>query len=393
MKRKRNQERHRVENYFSAFFLLICVLSGDAWLLFAPKNSFSAEENRSLVSNVDFTISNVFDGSLMKSVEDFTGDQFLLRKPLITVNSFIHRGLGQWDLASDYSKTPADGGVYFGKDGHLYEALADQKSNIFDRNAEALKNFSKNAGIPLYILPVPSGSQEQAENLPIYAFNHDQRQEFNSLKSGLKGGTAVIDLFHALSLRETGNDYYFKTDHHWNTDGAYIGYRMLAKEMGIYCAPKSEFRYTANDRPFYGTLYSKVLDYGQEPDQMVLPVWKNFNSIVQLNGTSKHQGIYWRGFLTQKDQYSVYLGGNQPVTTVENPNARYGTILVMKDSFANSMIPYLATDFSKIYIVDLRYYNSDIYEFIKQNGIKKAAAIYSIKQLDEVNIANKLEKD
>jgi hypothetical protein len=56
------------------------------------------------------------------------------------------------------------------------------------------------------------------------------------------------------------------------------------------------------------------------------------------------------------------------------------------------MIPYLSQNFSEIHIIDLRYYNLDIYDYIKRNGIEKAAAVYSIKQLCDVSIANKLRR-
>jgi alginate O-acetyltransferase complex protein AlgJ len=104
------------------------------------------------------------------------------------------------------------------------------------------------------------------------------------------------------------------------------------------------------------------------------------------------QGIYWEEYLNKKDKYSVYLGGNPSVTVVKNPDAKGDKLLLLKDSFANSMIPYLSQNFSEIHMIDLRYYNLDIYEYIQQNEIQQAAAVYSIKQLCDVSIANKLRR-
>lgn len=76
---------------------------------------------------------------------------------------------------------------------------------------------------------------------------------------------------------------------------------------------------------------------------------------------------------------------------VQNPDVANGKkILLVKDSFANSMVPYLTTNFSEVHIIDPRYYNQNIYEYIRENGITEVAVVYSIKQMSEINIANKL---
>jgi hypothetical protein len=375
---------------FAASVLILAVLAGAGWLAFGPKQDFSAEENRVLETAPRFSPDAVLDGSFMQSAENFAGDQFPLRTRLVSLSTSIQLLFGKRDLASDYSKAPAEGGVYFGKNGHLYEVLLPDRTGTFRKNSDALKGFSKKTGISLYLLPVPSGSQEQPANLPDHAPNHNQREELEALRSGAGAGTKVVDVFDVLSLEKTGRDFYFRTDHHWNTDGAYEGYRALMGAMGVPCTPQSAFGYRAVSEPFYGTLYSKAIFPGQRADAMRLPFSKKSAPITQQTGAAIRRGIYWEEYLTQKDKYSVYLGGNPPVTVVRNPSAKDGKLLILKDSFANSMVPYLSTNFSEIHLIDLRYYNQDIYKYIKQNGITKAAAVYSIKQLCDVSIANKL---
>lgn len=376
----------------SAAVLIVVVLTGAIWLIFGSKQDFSADENRTLETSPKISVDTILDGSFMKSAESFVGDQFLLRKQLVSLNTSLQLLLGKRDLAENYSKEPAEGGVYYGKGGHIYEVLLPDKTGIFRENSTALKAFSQKAGIPLYILTVPSGSQEQPENLPDYAPNHDQREELKTLQSGIPAGTTVVDVFDVLSLKKTGKDYYFKTDHHWNTYGAYVGYCALMNAIKVQPSPKSMFSYRTVKDPFFGTLYSKAIFSGQQPDVMQIPYAENSGEITQQIGKNLRKGLYWEDYLTQKDKYSVYLGGNPSVTVVRNSSAKGGKLLIMKDSFANSMIPYLSTNFSEIHIIDLRYYNQDIYKYIKQNGITKAAAIYSIKQLCDVSVANKLER-
>lgn len=332
------------------------------------------------------------DGSYMEEMSSFVSDQFPAREAFVSLNTDICLLEGNKDIGGNYSETPAQGGVYFGKQNHLYEVLLPDKNRIYQNNISGLIAFSKNSGIPLYILPVPAGAAEQAENLPFSAPIYDQKKLFQELLTKVEGKVKVIDLFDDLSLEKTKADYYFKTDHHWNTYGAYIGYRDLCRVMKIPCTAQNKFEFRTVQQPFFGTLYSKALFARQQPDSFVMPYPKTSWNLTQETNGSVHKGIYWDQYLSQKDQYAVYLGGNPAVTVIRNPSpsAGQGKILILKDSYANSMIPYLATDFSEIYMIDLRYYNRNIYDYIKQLGINRAAAIYSISQLSEVSIANKL---
>lgn len=375
----------------AALLLAVTILFGLLGLVLLPKRSFSENENRSLESLPVPSVSTVLDGRFMKSAENYVGDHFPFRSFFVTLNTEEQLLLGKRDLAGDYSSVPADGGVYFGKNGHLYEVLLPDKSGTFRDNADGLAEFAEKSGVSLTILPVPSGSQEQPENLPLSAPNHDQRQEFDELRRAVGQSAQVVDLFSALSLK-SGQDYYFKTDHHWNAYGAYVGYAALASAMGFPCVPQSGFDFRAVPQPFYGTLYSKALSVGQEPDTLILPYAKDAPALTQQIGQKEHEGIYWDEYLTQKDKYSAYLGGNPAVTVVLNPAAKGGKLLLLKDSYANAMVPYLAENFSEIHLIDLRYYSLDIYKYIQQNGIDRAAAVYSLKQLCDVPIANKLRR-
>jgi alginate O-acetyltransferase complex protein AlgJ len=375
----------------ATLLLAVSIIVGVLWLIVAPKETFSENENRVLESMPIPTVDTVLDGRFMQSAENYVSDHFPLRNTFVSLNTAAQLFLGRRDLGADYSMIPAQGGVYFGKDNHIYEVLLPDKTGIFRDNALALADFAEKSGLPLTILPVPSGSQEQPENLPYFAPNHDQREEFEELKRIVGQNVKVVDVFSSLSLK-TGHDYYFKTDHHWNTYGAYVGYAALSEAMGFPCVPQSAFDYKTVPQPFFGTLYSKAVNTWQKPDTFILPYAKNNAPITQVVGKKTMQGIYWEEYLNKKDKYSVYLGGNPSVTVVKNPDAKGDKLLLLKDSFANSMIPYLSQNFSEIHMIDLRYYNLDIYEYIQQNEIQQAAAVYSIKQLCDVSIANKLRR-
>ncbi len=377
--------------YFAVTFLLfLTILIGISFLVFSPKQSFSEDENRVLESAPKISLSAIQDGSFMNSIENYVGDHFMLRKAFVSLNTQVQLIVGRRDLGSNYSITPAEGGVYFGKGDHIYEVLLPNRTDTFRDNITALNTFAKTTSLPFYFMPVPSGSQEQPNNLPDYAPNQDQREELNQIKAVSGKNVKVIDLFDTLS-NKTGNDYYYKTDHHWNTYGAYEGYKALITEMGLPALSKDEFDFKPVSEPFYGTLYSKAILSTQKPDVLILPVMKKQRKITQQTGKQVRDNLIWEDYLQKKDKYSAFLGGNHSVDIIKNTDVKNGKkLLILKDSYANSMVPFLAADISEIHIIDLRYYNQNVYNYIKENKITDTAAIYSLKQLCDISIANKL---
>lgn len=387
---KENIKKCEIEAVVVTTALLVTILIGAMYLIFAPKQDFSEDENRVLESAPKVTLASLANGSFMDSIESYVGDHFMFRKASIALNTRIQLMMGKRDLGSNYGQTPAEGGVYFGKDGHLYEVLLPNHTDTFARNVAAIQLFAKNTDIPFYFMPVPSGAQEQQDRLPFSAPSHDQREELNTIQAGAGKNTKVIDLFDTLSDR-TGNDYYYKTDHHWNTFGAYKGYEALVKAMNIQPTPQEDFDFEAVSDSFLGTLYSKAILTTQEPDVLYLPVYKKTAVLTQQTGKQQRDSLYWKEYLEKKDKYSVFLGGNHSVDVVKNSAVSNGRkLLIIKDSYANSMVPFLATNFQEIHIIDPRYYNQDIYDYIQQNAITDTAAVYSIKQLCDVLVANKL---
>lgn len=88
--------------------------------------------------------------------------------------------------------------------------------------------------------------------------------------------------------------------------------------------------------------------------------------------------LYDRSYLEHKDQYSSFLGGNQPLCVIENPDIRDGSkILLIRDSYSDSLAPFLAQRFAQVHLIDLRYYHASVAEYMAQHSIKTAAVLYS----------------
>ena len=121
--------------------LFVTILAGLAYLAFVPKQTFSEEENRALEEIPQLSLENLADGSFMSSAESYVGDHFMLRQAFISLSTTVNLGLGFRDVGGNYSSVPAEGGVYFGGNGHLYEVLLPNKDQVFAQNVKGLAAF------------------------------------------------------------------------------------------------------------------------------------------------------------------------------------------------------------------------------------------------------------
>ena len=131
---------------------------------------------------------------------------------------------------------------------------------------------------------------------------------------------------------------------------------------------------------FYGTLYSRVLDSAAEPDAVYAPVELPDATITYEDGTVSDTP-YDQDKLKQKDQYTYFFGGNHGVVTIQTQAQNSGKLLVIKDSFANSFVPYLFGDYSEIIMLDLRYFGGSVEDVIAQNGITQILFLYEASNL------------
>ena len=90
------------------------------------------------------------------------------------------------------------------------------------------------------------------------------------------------------------------------------------------------------------------------------------------------RSLYDTSFLSVKDKYSMFLGGNQSLGVVKTPNTDKPKLLIIRDSYADSLVPFLTPHFSEIHLIDLRYYKLSIADYIQQNGIDQALVLYSV---------------
>ena len=140
---------------------------------------------------------------------------------------------------------------------------------------------------------------------------------------------------------------------------------------------------------FRGSLYSKILDADSAYDSIWTygPVageaFGNFGCKITIDGKDTRDSCFDASKLSEKDKYAYFFGGNYGEVHIENTGRKDAeepqkNLLVIKDSFANSFVPFLTQDFDNIYMIDLRYYNDNMQEYLKGHNITDVLVLYNI---------------
>ena len=354
-----------------SFLLIIAIFSLGSLIL--PDRSFSDNENRGLQPFPKMTLSSVVRGETQALINDYASDQLIFRDGLITFKTCLQYASGKRDI----------GGVYIGKDGQYIDKLLENDLDpaVFKSNLSAIQLFFDNTkktkpNINLYLLPIPTSAVSVGDTLPTGAKLFSQEDKLKSLKA--VSGATYIDVYSVFA--NSSEQLYYKTDPHWTEDGAYLAYTKFCETANKDIAPYD--MHTLGSDSFKGTLYSKApLPFSKSDKVMLYDVNVCDNYTVNIGGkTSK--GIYKKEFLEKKDNYSVFLGGNQPLVTVSGGEGK-GHLLVIRDSFASSMLPYLMKSYESVSLVDTRYFVGSLNTLISENNYNDILIMLGVKNLVE----------
>ncbi|KNF08589.1 DHHW protein [Gottschalkia purinilytica] len=343
--------------------------------IFIPSKKFSESENRVLEQLHRFSFEQLFNGKFTSNFEKYISDQFPLRDFWIGVKSNSERVIGKKE----------NNDVYLGKDNYLMEKFNKYNKKDLKEKINAINSFAKNnPKLNKYFMLVPNSIKVLEEKLPKYAPHEEELEYIEEVKNLLDKDVEFIDVYN--ELKEHKDEYiYYKTDHHWTTKGAYYAYEKLCKSMGLKYHDNEYFYTEKVTDNFYGSLYSKGGFRNLEPDSINLYIPKKYEEVrvEYLDNKEKDDSLYKLENLKKKDKYTVFFGGNQPLIKVTTNTKNKKKLLLVKDSYANSLIPFLTGNYSEIYIVDLRYYNEDISKLIKDNKIKDIFILYNVKTFSE----------
>lgn len=349
--------------------IFLLILSGMSVFGFETGDErYSEKENRYLAIKPELDSGNLLNGKYQEDYETYLADKTIFRNKWIELKTYIKLA----SLKKDVN------GVYFGKDNYLIERQDTDKfeTENADKNCKYLEEFVNNYKIntDISIMLVPNTSEILKKKLPKYAYNFNETRYINDIYKEI-GEDNTVDVNEILKAHK--DEYlYYKTDHHWTTLGAYYAFTEYADKIGINIE-----KYTTKlvTDKFYGTMSSKAnLEIEADKVYIYEPDKEEEVSVRYNNSTELKDSLYEMSALDKKDKYSIFLGGNNPLVQITTNAENDRKVLVIKDSFAHCFIPFMISGFSKIDVVDLRYYNESIRKMIEEGGYTDILVLYNV---------------
>lgn len=337
-----------------------------------PSREFSEMENRNLEQMPKLSVDSLLSGQFMKDFETYTTDQFVGRDLWIALKSSSERILGKHE----------NNDVYFCDQDTLITRFNQPDAAKVTENLTYVNNFVESVDIPVTFSLIPTQACIWADRLPDGAPNASQTGLLDQAKAAVPGATWA-DLYSPL-WEHKDESIFYRTDHHWTSLGAYYGYTGLAEALGFTSVPLDTYTETIRSTEFYGTVFSSSGVRWVSPDTISTYVPDTGITVTSYtydstgNQVEVPRSLYDTSFLSVKDKYSMFLGGNQSLGVVKTPNTDKPKLLVIRDSYADSLVPFLTPHFSEIHLIDLRYYKLSIADYIQQNGIDQALVLYSV---------------
>lgn len=338
--------------------LLFCgFLAGMMILYFIlPKQDFSANEKRYLAQAPQLNWEEVSTGDWGNDAETYMADHIPGRDFFVGLNAYFELLTGR-QVSKDI--------WYSGS--RLIEAPVEQNEAVITKNMNAVNKFSETIGQTADLMIVPSAGW--AMGLTEYQDEIIIDQIYSTAATAVR----TIDL---ASIFHHNPEYYFKTDHHWNSAGAHAAYQAYMESLGRDYLPVGDFEKEICGT-FQGSTYSRSALWLTPAEE--LEIWKSGSNLTVTNGESDtpHDGVFYFDRLKEADKYTVFLDGNHSIVRIHNPSAE-GKLLVIRDSYSNSLGCFLAESYAETVLMDLRYYKQPISELVNSESFDDILICYSI---------------
>ena len=348
--------------------------------LISPDRDFSEDENRYLAQRPeldadDFKLSlapfsgesgDFFTGKFMSDFETYLPDQFVFRDEWIAAKAMAERLAGKGE----------NNGVYLCDQDTLIPRFDRPDATKVTNNLDYVNKLVENVDVPVYFSLIPGKVSVWADRLPEGAPNASEGDILAQAQDTTQA--QWVDIASVLEEHKD-EDIYYRLDHHWTSLGAYYGYAALMEAMGLEVTPLSDYEKTTVSTDFKGTTYSSSGVRWMAPDSIDIYVPEEGITVTAWNGTQPEGGVlYDWSKLEVKDKYSFFLGGNKPLAVVKGQNTVGPKLLVIRDSYSDSLAPFLTADFSEIHLFDPRYNKTPVSQYVAENGIDQVLVLYSV---------------
>ena len=362
--------KKQLKNYIMIVCFLLFIFGFAVASFISEDREFSENENRYLQQTPEFSWKKLEKGEFTSDIESYMSDQIFMKDQLVSLKTVTDR-----TLLKNYQN-----GVYFGKDGYYLQDYQENRP-LIEKNISCLNDFadSLDKSVDVSFLLVPNAVSVMSDKLPAVTQTDDQLESEKYISSILSDRINLCFPYDQLKDAAKSTQVFYKTDHHWTPNGAYRAYEQFCSLKGLtpFDRPAHE-PITVTD--FQGTHYSATRLWNVENDEITYYPLDSLMTIYKITGEAAYEPetteniVNMQKFNT-RDKYAAFLDGNNGYSTIEGRGT--GSILVVKDSYANSFVPYLTENYAKIGVVDFRNFKYGLDSTIEKEGYDEVLVLYN----------------
>ncbi len=438
MKNNKEKNINTIFIQILSFLAVLAILMILGLLIFARPEK-SETEKRDLTKFPSFSISSLLSGDYFDQIGLWYSDTYPGRDFLTSINSNIkslygvksqeiHGEVVEGDDIPDEYTTKASNKVTETKKEtttsiedtwEMIDAKGDSQSlgAVFVSGDKAYEyyNFSQSVAddyiytlntvaeklgdIPVYDIIIPTSIAITLPDEYLDSINSsDQNKAIKYMYSGMNDKVNKVKIYNTLMSHRT--EYiYFNTDHHWTALGAYYAYCDYTKMAKIETMPLTKYT-KVEYSGFLGSFYTdtgklKVLE--NNPDTII--AYKPNENANLVYTDNKGTKITWPVINDVSDygatiKYSCFIAGDNSFTEITNPDIQDdSTLVVVKESFGNALVPFLVENYNKIYVIDYRYYKGSVSDFAIKNGADAVLYMNNVSATRNEYLVGKLKAD
>ena len=333
-----------------------------------PKEKFSPLEKRYLSDAPVLNWENLSSGKFGSDVESYMADYIPGRNVFVGLNAYVDLLTGR-QVSKD---------VYAAEGNRLVQAPVVWDEEQARQNMQAINNFADKLGRRVDLMLAPSAGWAAQDSIVGFSDPYEDEDLIQRLYDLCGEDVRTIDLTSVIKAQEDPASLYYRTDHHWTTEGAYLAYETYMRLLGRDYRAKEDF--TVETVPgFQGSTYSESalwLTPGED-----IQLWHGSSNITVTNGENDqpHQGVFYKERLEEVDKYTVFLDGNHSTVRIVNPDAKEkGKLLVIRDSYSNCLGTLLTESYEEVVLVDLRYYKNPVSQLCAEENFTDVLVCYSM---------------
>ena len=336
-------------------------------VIIGPHKSFSEAENRVLSKFPKVSAESVLSGEISYGIGRFYEDQFPYRRGWTSLKALSERSMMRFE----------NNDIIFGSEGYLIKNHTYEDTETYVANLKSIEEFCKkynSKGIETEIFFAPRGVDVLKDKLPTLYSNSENRMIWELAQKKLP---TLLEANREIENGVMSGEYlWYRNDHHWTPLGAYEGYKKIAARFGRTAEDISSFNYESISKEFLGSVWSEAGILGGVCDELFILRGKEECSVINYDTEEIYDSFYFMEKAETKDKYGVFMGGNFGHIGTYGEGDR-DTLVIIKDSFANCLVPFLTLDFN-IEMYDLRYFEGRISEEIERVKTDKILIIYGI---------------